>query len=51
MKNGKRPTVKEHKYLQSLKLSSENWLISKKQADKWLIVHKLTGQAKEIVAP
>ena len=51
MKNGKRLTVNEHQYLKSLKLQSENWLISKKQTDKWIIIHKLTGRAKEIVAP
>ncbi len=51
MKNPKRLTVREHQYLKSLKLQSENWLISKKQTDRWTIIHKFTGQAKEIVAP
>ena len=50
MKNGKKPTVAERKYLQSIKLNSD-WLISKKTSENWLLVHKLTGQVKEIPAP
>ncbi|BDH62149.1 hypothetical protein MTP04_22790 [Lysinibacillus sp. PLM2] len=51
MKNPKRLTVKEHRYLQSINLNSENWLISKKLTDKWVIVHRFTGQVREILAP
>lgn len=50
MKNGKKPTVAERRYLQSINLNSD-WLISKKLTDKWVIVHRFTGQVKEIPAP
>lgn len=51
MKNGKRLSVREHQYLKSLKLQSENWLISKKGNENWLVIHRITGQAKTIPAP
>lgn len=52
MKNGKRLTVAERKYFeQTTKLSSENWLISRKANGLWMFVHKLTGQVKEVPAP
>lgn len=51
MKNPKRLTRAEFDYLQSIKLSAENWLISKKTSENWLLVHKLTGTTKSIPAP
>ena len=51
MKNPKRLTVKEHRYLQSINLNSDNWLISKRTSDEWLLVHKLCGHKKVIPAP
>ncbi|WP_445954571.1 DUF6906 family protein [Ureibacillus sp. FSL E2-3493] len=51
MKNGKRLKRFEKQYLRSLNLNHENWLLSKKTTEFWLIVHKLTGQTKEIPAP
>lgn len=51
MKNPKRLTVREHQYLQSINLNSENWLISKRTSDEWLLVHRLTNQIKAIPAP
>ncbi|BDH62347.1 hypothetical protein MTP04_24770 [Lysinibacillus sp. PLM2] len=50
MKNGKNPTVAERRYLQSINLNSD-WLISKKTSEFWLLVHKHTGQVREILAP
>lgn len=51
MKNPKRLTKAEHIYLQSINLTSVNWLISKKTNDSWLLVHRLVGQTKEVPAP
>lgn len=51
MKNPKRLTVKEHQYLQSINLNSDNWLISKRTSDEWLLVHRLTSKTKAIPAP
>lgn len=52
MKNPKRLTVAERKYFEQLtKLSSENWLISKRTSDEWLLVHRLTNKTKVVPAP
>lgn len=51
MKNPKRLTVAERLYLESINLNSDNWLISKKSNDGWLIVHKLTGRSRTIPVP
>ena len=51
MKNPKRLSKKEKIYLKSLCLDFDNWLISKKTMDKWLIVHRETGRLREIPAP
>lgn len=51
MKNPKKLTFKEHLYLQTINLNSDNWLISKKTSAKWTMVHKYTGQVKEVYAP
>lgn len=51
MKNGKRLTVAQRKYLESINFPSEDWLISKKTIEKWVLVHKLTGQVRQILAP
>lgn len=51
MKNGKRLTRKEKEYVKSFRLNPENWLISKKTTDMWLIVHRETGTARELPSP
>lgn len=51
MKNGKRLTVAQRKYLQSLNINSENWLISKCTSEKWELAHRYTSQTKEVPAP
>ena len=51
MKNPKRLTVRERRYLQSINLISENWLISKRTSEEWLLVHKLTNKTKLVPAP
>lgn len=51
MKNGKKPTVSERKHIESFRLNSENWLISKKLTDKWLLLHRYTDTQRWIPAP
>lgn len=51
MKNGKRLTVAQRKYLESMNLHSENWLISKCTSEEWELMHRYTGQPKVIPAP
>ena len=51
MKNGKRLSVAERKYLASLKVEAQNWLICKKTSEQWTSVHKYCGQIKTVLAP
>lgn len=53
MKNAKRLTKNEKIHLSSLRqrLKPDNWLISKKLVDKWLIVNRETGKSRWIPAP
>ena len=51
MKNPKRLTVKEREHLQSIYIISENWLISKRTSDEWLLVHRFINKTKLVPAP
>ena len=51
MKRPRKLSVAERQYLQSMKLASENWLISKRTSDEWLLVHRLTNHTKLVPAP
>lgn len=52
MKQGKNPTVAERKHIESYKLNSGDWLISKKQSDIWTLIHRyVPNNKKEIDAP
>lgn len=48
MQNPKKPTRKEKIYLRSLRLNSDNWLISKRTVDYWLIIHRISGRTRKI---
>lgn len=51
MKRPRKLTVAERRYLQSMKIAAENWLISKRTSEEWLLVHKLTDITKTVPAP
>lgn len=51
MKNGKRLKVSERLYLESINLNPEEWLISKKTSEFWLIIHRMNGQVEKIPVP
>lgn len=51
MKRGRNLTLAQKKYLQSLNINPDNWLISKKQDEKWLLQHRYLNQTKEVLAP
>lgn len=38
-------------YIASFRLNPDNWMISKKQSDSWLIIHRETGRTRTIPAP
>ncbi|WP_157723874.1 DUF6906 family protein [Domibacillus aminovorans] len=48
MKQGKKPSRAERKVILSYGLSPLNWLISKKHNGMYTLVHRHTGQVKEI---
>ncbi|PZX07941.1 hypothetical protein C7437_1011063 [Psychrobacillus insolitus] len=52
MKNGKKLTAAERSHIESSKLKSSDWLLAKKESDKWLLVHRdVASQTKVIFAP
>ena len=51
LKRGRKPTVAECNHIKSFRLNSSNWLLSKKQTEEWLIVHRETGSSRVIPAP
>ncbi|MGN7114941.1 DUF6906 family protein [Lysinibacillus odysseyi] len=51
MKRPRKLSVAERQYLQSMKLAAENWLISKKMSDEWVLVHRMTDITKTVPAP
>ena len=51
MKRPRKLTVAERDYLLSMKIIADNWMISKKTSEEWLLVHKLTDIKKMIPAP
>ncbi|MED3799339.1 hypothetical protein P4604_18345 [Lysinibacillus capsici] len=51
MKQGKNLTRKESDYVKSFRLNPNNWMLSKKLLDEWLIVHRESGRARKIPAP
>lgn len=52
MKNGKKLTLAQRKYLDSIGLQSSEWLIVKKTNEVWLLAHRyVQSQTKEIIAP
>lgn len=52
MKNGKKLTAAERSHVESSKLKSSDWLLVKKESDKWLLVHRdVASQTKVIFAP
>ena len=51
MKRPRNLTVAERQHIEEMGIAAENWLISKKKSDEWLLVHRLTNQTKVVPAP
>ena len=51
MKNGKRPTVAQKKYLKAHGLNPENWLIVKNEPSRMVIVHRHSGEQRTFPRP
>ncbi len=51
VKQGRNLTRQQKIYIASFRFNPNNWLISKKEADRWLIIHRETGRSRTIPAP
>lgn len=51
MKRPRKLTAAEREYLESMKIAADNWMISKKTSEEWLLVHKLTDITRTVLAP
>ena len=49
MKHGKRPTVKQKKFLSAHRLNPDNWLIVKDTPEEMHIVYRFTGSGLRII--
>jgi hypothetical protein len=50
MKAGKKPTKKQSIFIESLGLNPKGWLIVKNEAHQMVLVHRVTGDTKYILA-
>lgn len=48
---GKKLTRSQREHVQALGMSATDWLICKCQLETWTLVHRFTGQQKEIRSP
>ena len=48
MKHGKNPTVKQMRFMQSLHLNPDNWLVSRDTPSEMVIIHRFTDSVKTI---
>lgn len=49
MKNGKKPTRQQMKIMLSVGINPTHWLVSKNAAGYLTLVHRETGQTKEVL--
>ena len=43
--------MSERTHLAKMKIDGRNWMLSKKGAEEWLLVHRYTGATKVVKAP
>lgn len=48
MKQGKRPTLAQRKYIQSFQLNPENWLVVRDNSEVFVIRHRLSDKEKKL---
>ena len=51
MKQPRNLKVAERKHISKSIANVQDWQISKKQNDMWVIVHRFTGRVREVLAP
>lgn len=49
MKNGKKPTVKQRKFIKSHGLNWENWLVVKDLPEMMLLVHRHSDRTTRVI--
>jgi hypothetical protein len=50
MKSGKKPTKNQSIFIQSQGLDPKDWLIVKNETNQMVLVHRVTGDTKYILA-
>lgn len=48
MKQGKNPTVKQRQAIATARFNTDNWLVAKVFPDRLILVHRHTGNSREI---
>ena len=48
MRDGKKPTVRQKKFIKSLGLNFENWLVRRDNDKEFVIVHRHTGNVRRL---
>lgn len=51
MKQPRNLNSSEREHISKSIANPRDWKISKKETDMWLIVHRFTGQVKNVLAP
>lgn len=46
MKNGKKPTVAQRKFIEGYGLNAENWLVAKDTSESMVLLHRFTDSIK-----
>ena len=49
MKNGKKPTVRQRKFIQSKGLNAENWLVVKDTSEEMTIVNRYSDSTTRVI--
>jgi hypothetical protein len=48
MKHGLKPTKKQKQFIQSKRLDANNWLVERETPDKMVIVHRKSGNSRQL---
>ena len=48
MRDGKKPTVRQKKYIKQLGLNCDNWLVRRDNDKEMVLVHRHTGHIRSV---
>ena len=49
MKNGKKPTVAQRKFIKAHGLNAENWLVVKDTPEEMVVIHRYSDNTKRVI--